>query len=100
MTQNNLGVAYMDLSAATAEQRAQNVRKALECYRAALKVRRKDKYPREFCYTAANMGMCLASINRIDAFHWLIEAYSLRQYLPDQGNNLKKLIMQFVALEL
>ncbi len=72
----------------------------MECYRAALKIRTKDKYPREFCYTAANMGICLASINGIDACHWLIEAYSLRQYLPDQGSNLKKLIMKLVASKL
>ncbi len=37
-TQNNLGNAYTDLPAATPEVRADNVRKAIECYQAALEI--------------------------------------------------------------
>jgi len=36
MLQNNLGAAYGDLPASTPEERADNVRKAVECFQAAL----------------------------------------------------------------
>jgi len=93
-TQNNLGGAYAALPAATPEERAENVRKAIECYSAALKIYKKDQYPHQFCKTAANLGMQLASIDHADACHWLKEAYSLREYLPDQGKRLEKLIRE------
>jgi len=38
--------------------------------------------------------MQLASIDHADACHWLKEAYSLREYLPDQGKRLEKLIRE------
>ena len=91
-TQNNLGTAYKALPAATPQQRAENVRKAIECYQAALEFRRKDEYPQDYCFTAANIGMILASINDTDACHWLREAYALREFLPDQGKRLEKLM--------
>jgi len=92
MTQNNLGNAYTDLPAATSEERAENVRKAIECYRAALEIRKRDEYPQFYCQTAANMGLLLASIDGEEACYWLREAYSLREYLEDQGKRLEELI--------
>ena len=47
-TQNNLGNAYIDLLSATPEERAKNVRDAIECYRAALEIRKKDEYPVQY----------------------------------------------------
>ena len=94
MTQNSLGNAYMYLPAATPEERVQNVRNAVECYQAALEIYRRDDFPQDFCITAANIGMSLASINDTKACHWLREAYALREYLPDQGKQLEKLIRE------
>ncbi len=93
-TQNNLGNAYTYLPAATVDERGENVRKAIECYRAALEIRKKDEYPQDFCITVANIGMSLASIQDTKACHWLREAYALREYLPDQGERLEKLMRE------
>lgn len=92
--QNNLGNAYTDLPAATTEERTENVRKAIECYNAALEICKKDQYPHQFCKTAANLGTLLVSVDQGEACHWLKEAYSLREYLPDQGRRLEKLIRE------
>jgi len=92
MTQNNLGTAYTYLPAATSEERAENVRKAIECYRTALEIRKKDEYPQFYCQTTANMGLLLASIDGEEACYWLREAYSLREYLEDQGKRLEEVI--------
>src|SRR3972149_3022399 len=94
MTQNNLGNAYMNLLAETAEERAGNVRKAIECYKAALEIRKKDEDPHYYCRTAMNLGLALASINNPDACYWLKEAYALREYLGDQGKRIEGLIRQ------
>ena len=91
-TQNNLGVAYTDLPSATPEQRAENVTKAIQCYQAALEIHKKDEYPQDYCFTAANLGMALASIDQKTAPYWLKEAYSLRQFLPDQGKRLEDIM--------
>ena len=89
-TQNNLGNAYKNLPSATPRQRAENVAYAIECYKAALEIRKKDEYPQYYCSTAANMGVILAEIDdKNNACYWLKEAYSLRQYLPDQGKRLE-----------
>jgi len=90
MTQNNLGTAYTALPSASAEERAKNVKAAIDCYRAALEIYKKDKYPQNYCLTAANMGLLLASVGNEDACRWLKEAYSLREYLEDQGKRLEE----------
>ncbi len=95
MTQNNLGNAYMDLPASTPEERADNVRKAVECYEATLEIYRKDEYPQAFCFTAANMGIALESIKDKQACYWLSGAYALKQYLPDQGKKVEKIMAEF-----
>ncbi|MBU1937274.1 hypothetical protein KKG05_07735, partial [bacterium] len=92
--QNNLGTAYTDLPSATAEERASNVRKAIACYEAALEIRKKDEYPQFYCETTANLGMLLADFGHKDACHWLKEAYSLKQFLPDQGKRLEPIIKE------
>ena len=92
MTQNNLGTAYTDLPSATPQQRAENVRNAIECYKAALEIYKKDEYPQDYCHTAANMGMILEDIDNKKACFWLKESYALRQFLPDQGKRLEKII--------
>jgi tetratricopeptide (TPR) repeat protein len=94
-TQNNLGTAYIALPSATAEERAENVRKAIQCYQNALEIRRKEKYPQDYCQTSANLGLALMSIDRIkDGCYWLKEAYSLKQFLPDQGKRLESTIKE------
>jgi tetratricopeptide (TPR) repeat protein len=94
MTQNNLGNAYTYLPSVSPEERAENVRKAIKCYQAALEIRKKDEYPQDYCLIAANVGMLLATIDHASACQWLREAYALRQYLPDQGKQLEKLIKE------
>ncbi|UCG47458.1 MAG: tetratricopeptide repeat protein [Phycisphaerales bacterium] len=92
MAQNNLGNAYTDLPSASAEERASNVRQAIECYKRALEIYKKDEYPQYYCGTAANMGMILAGIDKAQACHWLKEAYSLREFLPQQGREIEELM--------
>ena len=92
MTQNNLGTAYSDLPASTPEERAENVRKAIECYRAALDIYKRDQHPQDFCLTAANLGKVLADTGDPQACMWLKEAYSLRQFLADQGRGIERII--------
>jgi len=92
ITQNNPGNAYTDLPAATPEQRAQNVRNAIDCYKAALEIRKKDEYPQSYCFTAANMGLILLEMDDKNAIYWLKEAYSVREFLPDQGKSLEEVI--------
>ena len=91
-TQNNLGNAYTNLPSATPEQRGENVRKAIECYQDALEIRKKDEYPQDYSFTAANLGMALAPIDKKTGCYWLKEAYSLRQFLPDQGKWVEDMI--------
>ncbi|MEW6200609.1 MAG: tetratricopeptide repeat protein, partial [bacterium] len=55
-TQNNLGTAYTYLPSATPEERAENVRKAIACYKAALEIYKKDEYPVDFAMTQNNLG--------------------------------------------
>jgi len=93
MTQNNLGTAYTDLPAATPEVRADNVRKAIECYQAALEIYRKDEYPQDYCYTIANIGMALISINNPSGCSFIKEAYSFKEFLPDQGKQLEGILL-------
>jgi hypothetical protein len=38
------------------------------------------------------MGIALAELGRKEACHWLKEAYSLREYLPEQGKSLEKVM--------
>lgn len=97
--QENWENAYTYLPSATAEERAKNVRAAIDCYRAALEIRKKDKYPQYYCQTAANLGVALTSINNPDACYWLKEAYALREYLEDQGKRLEELIQQICKKE-
>ena len=94
-TQNNLGIAYAALPSATAEQRAENVRKAIQCYQNALEIRKKDVYPHYYCTTSANLGFALISIDKVrEGCFWLKEAYSLKQFLPDQGKRLEPTIKE------
>ena len=62
MTQNNLANALMQLPAATSEERARNVRQAIQCYQAALEIRTKDEYPVEFAMTQDNLGTALRQL--------------------------------------
>ena len=82
----------MSLPEEIPEEQAKNVTCAIACYEAALEIYRKDEYPQDYCYTAANLGIILADIDKSKACYWLKEAYSLRQFLPDQGKRLEELI--------
>jgi tetratricopeptide (TPR) repeat protein len=93
------GIAYANLPSATPEQRAENVRKAIEYYKAALEIYKKDEYPQYYCQTAANLGLTLALINNPDACYWLKEAYALREYLKDQGKQLEEVIRRICKEE-
>ena len=94
MTQNNLGTAYTDLPSATSDERAENVRKAIKCYQAALEIYKKDEYSQGYCFAAANLGMILIEINDKRGCYFLKEAYSLCEYLPDQGKGLEEIIQE------
>jgi len=91
-TQNNLGGALTYLPSATPKERASNVREAVECYKRALEIWERGEYPQDYCQTAANMGMILADIDKAQACHWLKEAYSLREFLPQQGREIEELM--------
>jgi tetratricopeptide (TPR) repeat protein len=93
MTQNNLGNAYRELPSTTVEEGAENIRKVIQYYKNALEIRKKDKYPHHYCTTSANLGRTLISINEIkEGCYWLKEAYSLKQFLPDQGKRSESII--------
>jgi tetratricopeptide (TPR) repeat protein len=95
MTQNNLGNVYMELPSTTAEDRVENIRKAIQYYKNALEIRKKDEYPHHYCITSANLGRTLISINEIkDGCYWLREAYSLKQFLPDQGKGFESIMKE------
>jgi tetratricopeptide (TPR) repeat protein len=95
MTQNNLGSAYTALPSATAEERAENVRKAIQCYQNALEIRKKDKYPQDYCQTSANLGAALISIDKTkEGCFWLKEAYTLKQFLSDQGKRFEQIMKE------
>ena len=94
MTQNNLGNAYRHLPSATPKERRENLRKSMECYGEALEVWRKDEYPENFCLTAGNLGMSLLDMDDREGCKWLREAYALREFLPDQGAGVEKIIRE------
>lgn len=87
--QNNLGTAYRVSPAPNAEEKEQNHRNATECFKVALEIIKKDEYPHYYCLVAFNMGLILLDIEDKDALFWLKEAYTLRQFLPDQGKILE-----------
>ena len=94
-TQNNLGNTYRDLPSATAEERGENLRKAIQCYQNALEIYRKDEYPQSYCITSVNLGAALISLDRTEeGCLWLKEAYSLKQFLPEQGKSLEPIIKE------
>lgn len=93
-TQSNLGAAYAALPGATPEERAENLKRAVACCKAALEVYRKDAYPQYFCQTAANLGRALAELEDPAACSWLKEAHSLRQFLPEQGERIRELMRE------
>ena len=57
MTQNNLGNAYADL--ADVMDREGNLKKAIEAYKEALKVRKKETLPIPFAETSYNLARAL-----------------------------------------
>jgi tetratricopeptide (TPR) repeat protein len=99
MTQNNLGAAYFDLPVANSEERSKNIRSAIDCFRSALEIHKKDTYPQNYCQLAANLGMALVLINDPNSCYWLKEAYALREYFDDQGKDLEEPIRQICKKE-
>ncbi|MCJ7728338.1 MAG: hypothetical protein MUO27_00405, partial [Sedimentisphaerales bacterium] len=69
-----------------------NIKAAIDYYRAALEIWKKDEYPQYYCRTAENLGATMALINNPDACYWLEEAYALREYLEDQGKRVEEVI--------
>jgi tetratricopeptide (TPR) repeat protein len=53
MTQNNLGSAWAQLPHG---DRPTNVRRAISCYEAALRVRTKQAFPKDWAETQTNLG--------------------------------------------
>ena len=53
-TQNNLGAAYSDLPVG---DRGENLKKAIECYEAALRVRTETDFPQAWANTMCNLGL-------------------------------------------
>jgi tetratricopeptide (TPR) repeat protein len=83
----------MDLPAATPEERAKNVEQAIECYRAALEIRKKDEYPVDYAMTQNNLGTAYADLPAatpeerakniravIDCFRAVLEIYKEDEY--------------------
>lgn len=91
-TQNNLGATYETFPSATPNQKTENKRKSLKCYREALAIYRKDEYPEVYCLVSANLGELLMSLGDPNAYYWYKEAYALREYLPNQGKSLEGVI--------
>ncbi len=95
--QNNLGAALVRYPADSGAERTLRVREAIYAYRAALDVVNQRNHPEDFCYTAANLGEALLAVGDRAGCHWLKQAYSLRQFLPDQGEKVRRLIDQICA---
>ena len=53
MTQNNLGTAYSDLPTG---DRGENLRRAIDCYEAALRVYTESDFPSDWATTQNNLG--------------------------------------------
>ena len=60
----NLGMAYAELPRG---DRGENLRKAIGCYEAALRVRTEDKFPAEYAQTQANMGIAFKNLGDQEA---------------------------------
>ncbi len=73
MTQNNLGNARADLPAAAGAadgDRAENLRRAIECYEKALRVYTEEHFPQDWAMTQGNMALArrdLAALEDADA---------------------------------
>ena len=59
MTQNNLGTAYSDLPGGDREA---NLRQAIACYEAALRVRTEADFPQDWAMTQNNLGNAYADL--------------------------------------
>ncbi len=67
--------------------------KAREHCLAALEIRTKAKYPKQYALTARVYGSLLSIIKDAEAAYWLKEAYSLREFLlPNQITTVEKLL--------
>jgi tetratricopeptide (TPR) repeat protein len=74
-TQHNLGVAYWKLPTG---DHGVNLRRAIECYRAALGVRTESKYPADWAVTQHNLGLSYSDLptgDRNANIHRAIECY-------------------------
>ena len=63
MTQNNLGIAYCDLPTG---DRGENLRRAIACYEAALRVWTEADFPSDWATTQFNLGLALRAEGRFD----------------------------------
>ena len=62
-SQNNLGIAYSDLPVG---DRADNLRKAIACYKAALRVRTERAFPVQWAMTQNNLGAAYGELPKRD----------------------------------
>jgi len=60
---NNLGNAWANLPTG---DRDANLRRAIECYEAALRVRTERDYPQEHAQTTANLRSAREAVDRLD----------------------------------
>jgi tetratricopeptide (TPR) repeat protein len=58
-TENNLGAAFSDLQTG---ERAENQRKAIECYEAALRIRTERDFPVDWAATQKNLGLAYQAL--------------------------------------
>ncbi|MEM3525735.1 MAG: tetratricopeptide repeat protein, partial [Thermoplasmata archaeon] len=63
-TEYNMGIAYAIL--AKVENRAENCKKAIECYQEALSVLTKERYPVDYATTQNNMGIAYAILAKVE----------------------------------
>jgi len=63
MTQNNLGVAYRNLSEVEEEDKADNCNKAIKAFEEAMKVRTFDEFPYDYAETQNNLGTAYGELS-------------------------------------
>jgi tetratricopeptide (TPR) repeat protein len=86
MTQNNLGNAYRDLPTG---DRADNLRRAIACYEAALRVYSEGDYPADWAMTQNNLGNAYSDLptgDRADNLRRAIACYEAALRVRTEGD--------------
>jgi hypothetical protein len=97
MTQNNLGNAYLYLPTG---DRGENLRRAIACFEAALRVRTEVDFPQDWATTQFNLGLALREVNEPVAARECFAA-AARGYasvgLDDNANDAARMVAEIDA---